>query len=233
MLLVFCLIVALVSWIDAGWACLLPKEWGKPIKREALLSPDRRTLAWAETISKLDPATDLGKLFVRDEKTAQVDTVFAARATSAGKIIWHDGKVRQENVHVFCDIDWSWDSRYLIIDELISHTNSDVFENYYWIYDRAQKSRSKIDTKYLNRLVTENLRSRGLLTQASWGLIVTGWERAKSYRVVFASYPYHSPDQTLPTTLWTTAPTGSEPKLLSDKKDSFEQKLFGHVVPAP
>lgn len=61
-----------------------------------------------------------GRLFVREERVQRQDTILETRATPAGRVLGPGGEPLAANYDVFCIVDWSPDSRYLLVAEVIS-----------------------------------------------------------------------------------------------------------------
>ena len=223
--------VALLLWAGPGWACPALQGRGKTARFPSLRSPDKGAVAWSEAVSREKPRVDLGKLFVRDEKTKREKIVFEAEGTADGKII-RRGQLLEDNHHVFCVLDWSWDSRYLLIRESVGIADSDVGGDSYWIYDREDGIPRVVELSHLHRAVENYLARKGLFGQVGYEIAIRGWEGTNSHRVVFEAHPYFDVSTNF-VAFWSLAPSGEDPKFLSEKEGEVLPKRFGEIVEAP
>jgi len=196
-----------------------------------LRSPDNGAVAWSEAVSRDKPRVSLGKLFVRDEKTKREKMVFETRSTADGKIIWR-GQFLDDNHHLFCVLDWSWDSRYLLIRESVGIADSDVGGDSYWIYDRDDGATRLIELSPLRQAVKDYLAKKDLLGRIGYEIVLRGWERENSHRLVFEAHSYFDVSADF-VAFWSVAPTGKDPKLLAEKEGEIVIKRFGQIVEAP
>lgn len=78
-------------------------------------------------------------------------TILETRATPPGRVLGPGGEPLAANYDVFCIVDWSPDSRYLLVAEVISPLGSDVVAVLYWSYDRSRRRPERLDLSYLRR----------------------------------------------------------------------------------
>lgn len=225
----------LLDWTNAVGACpkiFSGRETMSPAKGTAFRSPDKQFLAWSVAVLEKDPELVRGQVFLRNETTDRQEIIFETQI-KAGKVLSSHPDYRDANDNVFCIVDWSSDSTHLLLQEVLGHLYSDVWNDYYWIYDRVRRQRTLIDLKPLTQAIERHWQKKGLdFRDISYQAVAVGWEGEKSNRVVFYAFTFHQ-DPGLFLGIWSVGPTGREPKLLAEKKDEFTVKGFGEVVDPP
>lgn len=220
---------------DAAQACpTIFSEGGavSPAKSWGVRSPDRQLLAWSVAVLQRDPELVRGQVFLRNEQTGQRETIFGTR-TKAGKIISTDPHFTDPTYNIFCLVDWSPDSNYLLVQEILGYMSSDVWNDSYWIYNRLRRQRELIDLKPLKQAIEKYWQKNALdFREITYQTLAVGCEGGKSNRVVFMAFTYHQ-EPALFLGIWSVAPTGREPKLLAEKEDGLIVGRFGQIVEPP
>lgn len=130
---------------------------------------------------------------------------------------------------VLCPVDWSSDSRLLLVEELVGVMNSE-FSPVAWTYDTGQRRWTLIDSSELRRVLEAYWKARGTeLDGIEWELDVLGWADGDAGRVVFKAYtPHDTPGSFLG--LWSVTRTGRSPRLVSRDESGFTVRRFGVTV---
>lgn len=225
----------LLSWTGVTEAC--PKifsggETISPAKGSVHRSPNKQVLAWSVAVLEKDPELVRGLVFLQNERTHRHEIIFETRI-KGGKVLISHPDYSDANYNVFCIVDWSSDSNHLLLQEVLGRLYSDVWGDYYWIYDRLNRQRTLIDLKPLQQAIEGYWQKKGLdFRDISYQAVAVGWGGEKSKRVVFEAFTFHQ-ESTLFLGIWSVAPTGREPKLLAEKEDGFIVKQLGEVIDPP
>ncbi len=232
-LITICLIV--LVWRVAGATC--PEVFSEsqvisPAKSSAILSPNKQFLAWSVAILEKERELVRGQLFLRSERTGHREIIFETQIKE-GKILSIHPDSGTDNYNKFCIIDWSPDSNYLLLHEMLGILYSDTWDDHYWIYDQRRRQRRLIDPEPLEQALKEYLQKKGLdLREVEYQAVAVGWAGKKSNRVLFEAFGVYR-DDGLFLGVWSVAPTGRDPRLLTDKKKGFIVRGFGKVIDAP
>lgn len=222
----------LLAWTNAVGACpkiFSGRETISPAKGSAFRSPNKEVLARSVAILEKEPELVRGLVFLQNERTNLHDIIFATRITG-GKILSSHPDYGDANYNVFCIIDWSPDSTHLLLQEVLGRLHSDVWTDYYWIYNRLRRQRTLIDLKPLKESIERYWQKKNLdFRDISYQAVAVGWEDPKSDRVVFEAFTFHQEANRF-LGIWSVAPTGREPKLLAEKEEGFAVRQFGEVV---
>jgi len=225
----------LFAWTGVTEACpkiFSGRETISPAKGSAFRSPNKQVLAWSVAVLEKDPELARGEVFLRNEPTDRQEIIFETQI-KAGKVLSSHPDYSDANYNVFCIVDWSSDSTRLLLQEILGYLYSDVWNDYYWIYDRVRRQRILMDLKPLKRAIERYWQKKGLdFGNISYQVVAAGWEGEKSNRVVVDAFTFHQ-DPGLFLGIWSVGPTGREPKLLAEKEGGFAVRRFGHVVDPP
>lgn len=225
----------LLAWTAAAEACpkiFSGRETISPAKGSAFRSPDKQFLAWSVAVLEKDPELVSGLIFLRNERTDRYEIIFETQI-KAGKILSSHPDNRQADYNIFCIVDWSSDSTHLLLQEVLGRLYSDVWVDYYWIYNRIRRQRVLIDLKPLKQEIEKYWQEKGLdFRDISYQAVAVGWEGERSNRVVFEAFTFHQEANRF-LGIWSVAPAGREPKLLAEKKGGFAVRWFGESVDRP
>lgn len=225
----------LLAWTGVAEACpkiFSGRETISPAKGSAFRSPDKQFLAWSVAVLEKDPELVRGQVFLRNERTEHYEIIFKTQI-KGGKVLSSHPDFKDANYNVYCIVDWSSDSNQLLLQEILGHLYSDVWNDYYWIYHRLRRQRTLIDLKPLMQTVEKHWQKKGVdFGNISYQVMAAGWEGEKSNRVVFYAFTFHQ-DPGLFLGFWSVGPTGREPKLLAEKEGGFAVRQFGEIVNSP
>jgi len=225
----------LLAWTTAVGAC--PKIFSEsgtksPAKGSGIRSPNKQVLAWSVAVLEKNPEVIRGQLILRNERTARQEIVFNTKIR-AGKVLSSPPAFSDANYNIFCIVDWSPDSNYLLLQEILGHLYSDVWNDYYWIYDRLRRQSMVIDLKSLKQAIERYWQKKGLdFRDISYQAVAIGWRGDKFNSVVFEAFTFHHEPLIFLGT-WSVAPTGQKPRLLAEKEEEIVVKHFGQVVNRP
>jgi hypothetical protein len=201
------------------------KSWG-------IRSPDRQRLAWSAAVLQKDPELVRGQVFLRNERTGQRETIFVTR-TKGGKITTTSPDYPDPNYNLFCVIDWSPDSNYLLVREVLGYMSSDVWLDSYWLHNRARSRRELIDLKPVKQAIERHWKKRGLdFRDVNYQSLAIGWERGKANRIVLMVFTFHQ-EPTLFLGIWSVTSTGRQPNLLAEKEDGVIVDTYGQIIAPP
>lgn len=197
---------------------------GKPPQAGApLRAPNRQIRVWAVAAYEAAPHLVRSWLVLRDEPTSR-ELIALPPGT------WNGQPRRQPgSFSVLCPVDWSSDSRLLLVEELVGVMNSE-FSPVTWTYDTGQRRWTLIDSSELRRALEAYWKARGTdLHGIGWELDVLGWAGGDAGRVVFKAYtPHDTPGSFLG--LWSVTRTGRSPRLVSRDESGFTVRRFGVTV---
>lgn len=217
---------------DAAQACpgIISKSGSlSSAKSQGVRSPDRQVLAWSAAILQKDPELVRGQVFLRNERTGKRETIYET-PTKVGKIISTNPRFTDPNYNIFCVVDWSPDSNYLLVQEALGYLSSDTWDDSYWIYNRMRRQRELIDLKPVKQAIERYWGKRAFdFREIRYQALAVGWERGRANRVVFMAFTFHQ-EPTYFLGIWSVAPTGKEPKLLAEKEDGVIVRQFGQIV---
>lgn len=205
------------SWAQTAQAqsCVVGELLEKGQRRFAIIDTrDGLSRAWVEVTRVIGPYKWSTVLRFRDLKTNRTRILFRTEP-SAGT---HDE---------YCPLDWSMDSRFLLIEQITGPSHSDNIDLLGWIFDRYTGRRSRIDTRELESAI-EAHRIKKQIPSGLFYLPPKGWESTKNHRVVFAPLP--SPGEEADLGIWSVEMNGKNPRLLSAHASAYEPQRFGKVI---
>ncbi len=200
-----------------GWPCPESfKDLGRtsPTKSPLLRSPDGRSVAWSLAVLQKDPEMVRGQLAIQDTQSSHIQIAFQTEKKVA------------DAYDAFCAIDWSADSRFLLVQQITGQMNSDVSFDALWIYDRERGRRMSVDLGHVRRTALAYWRKKGVkLEHVDWYLDAKGWEGVAARRIVLHMYGHESFFGA-----WSVSMTGREPRLLAEREAGFRVNRFGEII---
>jgi hypothetical protein len=220
---------------DAAEACpTVYSERGavSSTRSRGIRSPDRQRIAWSAAVVEKDPELTRGQVFLRNERSGHRETIFQTQ-TKAGKITSTSPDYPDPDYNVFCVVDWSPDSNYLLVREVLGYMSSDVWLDSYWLYNRTRRRREFIDLKPVKQAIERHWTKRSVdFRDVNYQALAIGWERGNANRVVFMAFTFHQ-EPTLFLGIWSVSLNGREPKLVAEKEDGLIVNTYGQIIAPP
>lgn len=214
---------------------------GGSARTPGIMAPSKRHIAWSVGTWQRTPEVFHTAVIVHDVAAGSSETVFRTRMNKAGDIIGPNGKVLAAvNGDQFCVVDWSGDSRYLLVRELIGRTESDNTITYAWVYDSQKKQRSLIRQATLRRAIEAHWKRKAAnFRDVYYMLEPMGWEDSEIPRPAFTATVLEGPPASFPPRfdgflgVWSVSLSGDAPKLLAESRTANVVKRYGQIVPHP
>ena len=210
---------------------------GVSVTTPAVLAPNKRLIAWSEGGWQQNPNLLRTTLLVRDKIAGTSETVFRTRTNQAGQIVGPTGKgFGWADADEFCVIDWSRDSRHLLVREVIGKTETDKASVNVWVYDLKTKRRSVIPLSYLHRTIVDHWTRKGAnFREVDYYVDADGWEDSDVPRPAFIAAALEGPPTSFPSGfdgflgVWSVNLSGNAPKLLTEKQSVNSVRRYGEV----
>ena len=254
-LVTFCvaLVVLLVAarvggeseWFDSiGGIChkaFLEVRLGGSARTPGIMAPNNRHIAWSVGTWQRTPEVFHSAVIVHDTASGSSETVLRSGLNKVGRLVGPDGKVRTSaNADQLCVVDWSRDSRYLLVRELIGPTESDNTITDVWVYDVQKKRRSVTPQSSLRRAIERYwIRKGANFHEVFYDLGPAGWEDSKVPRPAFTATALEGSPTSFPPEFdgflgaWSVSLSGGAPKLLAESRTANVVKQNGRIVPHP
>ena len=208
---------------------------GGSTRTPGILAPNKRLIAWSEGTWRQTPELYHSALIVRDVVAGRSETVFRTRASKAGRVVGPAGNILGwANADQFCVVDWSRDSRYLLVRELVGPTESDNGIDYVWGYDVRARRRFLIPLSGLRRVVEAHWIRKGLnFGDVDYALHPDGWEDADVPRPAFVTTVLEGSPTSFPPGfsgslgVWSIDLWGGALKLLSERPITSRLRRYG------
>ena len=229
------------SFVDACQELFGQMRPGGSARTPAVMASNRRHIAWSVGTWQETPEVFRTALIVYDLASGRAETVFRTRTNPAGHVIGPDGRVwAPANGDQFCPVDWSRDSRYLLVRELIGRTESDNTSTTVWVYEVPKKQRALIRQSTLRRTLETHWKRKGANFRDVYYLLEpVGWEDSETPRPVFSATVVEGPPTSFPPGIdgfigaWSVSLSGSAPKLLTESRTANVVRRYGQIVPHP
>jgi hypothetical protein len=235
-------------------------ERGRTLKSADLRSPDGKVVVWSTGRIERQPlrrtpegierrVLHRSELVLR-ERTGPRIAIFKTQHRD-GRLLGPSGQPWDEDwdYDEFCGVDWTPDSRLLLVLENVSILASDTGCDQYWVYDRSVKKPALVDTsglqrrlkeRYLQKLETvaalRELRDYRRVLGPSFDegvdfhVMALGWDGGAAPRIVFRAEVAAPAEIFLG--FWSVEPSGRDPRLVTEER-AFEVRRFGTLSGAP
>jgi len=234
---------ALPLWVSSGQATYSPAPHcdvlfdnlmaGKTVRTAGILSPDGRYVSWSDTELRKAPGLNReelqsGRVVLRSRVSGSERAILRTRLNSTGRVLWPDGKADEfTNASAFCVVDWSPDSRYLLVIETIAELRSDVISEFYWVHDLRQQRARQIPTKRLREAIAKAGTTTERVSKEDIWLRVQGFEQSHPSNIVFHA---HDPHVRGFLGFWSIPVSGGPPRLLSEDESAVHTRPFGTLL---
>ena len=188
-----------------------------------VIAPNKRYRAWSEGTWLRTPNLFRTLIIVHDRTADRSETVFRTRADKAGHVVGPTGQVlRHANADEFCVVDWSRDSRYMLVRELIGPTESDNTTIHVWAYDLQRKKRFLVRQAPLQHAIENYWIPKGAnFRDVFYVLNPEGWQDSDVPRPAFTATVLEGSPGAFPQGFdgflgaWSVGLSGDTPKLLT------------------
>ena len=194
---------------------------GHSAKTAIVQSPDGRTSAWSEATMQKSPSVLYTTLYIRESK--QTSITFRRDLAPDGYLRGYKDPLDSGSYDAYCAVDWSADSRLLLVNHTRGPQGSDHLDIDTWVFDRLTKKRQRTNPTELAKNV-EWYSNKRQFRSGLYHLIPIGWESAMLRRIVFAALP--SPGEEDDLGIWSTETDGRSPKLLEEQSRRYTPKRF-------
>jgi len=210
---------------------------GGSVTTPGILAPNKGLWAWSEALWQQTPNLFRTAVIIRDKTAGTSETVFRTQTNQAGEIVGPTGKAFEwANADQFCVIDWSRDSRQLVVLEVIGRTEADNRTANVWIYALQAKRRSVIPLSALHRAITDYWTRKGVKFRGvDYLLDPDGWEDSDAPRPAFVATVLEGPPTNFPSGfddflgVWSVSLSGTAPKLLTENRNVNVVRRYGEV----
>jgi hypothetical protein len=210
---------------------------GGSARTPGVIAPNKRYRAWSEGAWLRTPDLFQTAIIVYDKTADRVETIFRTRADKAGHVVGPAGQVlAHANADEFCVVDWSRDSRYLFVSELIGPTESDNTTIHLWIYDLQRKRRFLVQQAPLRRAIENYWTRKGAnFRDVSYVLSPEGWQDSGVPRPAFTATVLEGSPTAFPQGFdgflgaWSVGLSGDAPRLLTENRAANVMKRYGAV----
>lgn len=212
---------------------------GGSARTPGVIAPNKRYRAWSEGTWLRTPDLFQTAIIVYDKVADHAETIFRTRADKAGHVVGPAGRVlAHANADEFCVVDWSRDSRYLFVSELIGPTESDNTTIHVWIYDLQRKRRFLVQQAPLRRAIENHWKRKGAnFGDVSYVLNPEGWQDSDVPRPAFTATVLEGSPTAFPPGFdgflgaWSVGLSGDAPKLLTGDRTANVVKRYGELEP--
>jgi len=208
---------------------------GASVTTPEILAPNKLLVAWSVATWHQAPDVFRSAVIIRDERTRTLQTILRTQTDDAGKIVGPNPKA-WGNADQFCVIDWSRDSRHLLIQEVVGPMESDNTALYVWVYDLHTKRRSVIPVSALHRAITGHWTRKGAnFRDVAYVLYADGWEDSEAPRPAFIAKVFEGSPTNFPSGfdgflgVWSVSLSGAAPKLVTDDRNLNVVRRYGQV----
>ena len=197
---------------------------GKSAQTPSLWTPDEQVYVWSEGTLEATPSVIHTTLFLFDDNKAQKEVVLRSDRTPDGHLRNFRGPFALGSYDAFCAIDWSANSRFLLIEHTRGPQGSDNLSISTWVFDRLTKTRQRTNLNQLIKAIETHANERKYLSSLYY-VVPIGWESATLHRVVLLAAP--GPGEVDDFGIWSTEINGDNPELVAENSNNYVPNHFG------
>ena len=197
---------------------------GKSAQTSSLWTPDEQVYVWSEGTLQATPSVLHTTLFLFDNNKAQREVVFRSDRTPDGHLRNFRGPFVLGSYDAFCAIDWSADSRFLLVEHTRGLQGSDSLNINTWVFDRITKTQRRTNLNELLNAVEQYAKKRQYKSSLYY-VSPIGWESAGLHRIVLSAAP--GPGEVEDFGIWSTEINGKNPRLLAENSGKYVPNHFG------
>lgn len=197
---------------------------GQSAKTRILQAPDGRNSAWSEATMKEKPTVLHSKVLLANKLTGRRDVILQSSMNEKGRIIASNKKAEEDFYDGFCIVDWSPDSRYILVERMQGPLGSDAVWFETWFYDTNSREKHNVNLSALRREVERYWQGKRI-NISGYHVVPVGWETGHSNRIVYFASPANPGDEAF-YGVWSLSRDGSGALLLAEDKEKYEIKHF-------